>query len=101
VEAAADLDMKIAYRFIECEQAFGHPRTDFARKTAGGCDSKFARIRARARDDIQNGARAGFAQSDADEFTVQIRKVGFRNPSQYYVLLDRRPKIVSRETSCN
>src|SRR5207237_6309428 len=80
IKTAADLDMKIANRFVEREKFFGQASADLARESARRRNTEFARVRARARDDVENGAGARITQSDAYELAIEIRKIGYRRP---------------------
>src|SRR5262249_27897440 len=74
IEAAADLDMKIADRFIEREEPVCQARANFARESPRGGDAELACICAGACDHIKDGAGAGLAQADPHQFAIQIRK---------------------------
>ena len=62
VEAAADLDVQILDRFIELKILFRQPLAQLGRQSSRRGDSQLARVRARARDDIQNRFRAGIGK---------------------------------------
>src|SRR5262245_4450927 len=94
IEAPADLDVKISNGFVERKQAIGKPRADFTGQAARRGDAEFARVRAWARDDVENGSGAGLIQADGGKLSIQIRKIGFDDPSQDDVLFDRRAKCV-------
>src|SRR5262249_6945007 len=98
IKASADLDMKIADRFIEREQPIRKARSNLTGKSARRRNPEFARIRTRACNHIEDCPRPGLTQSHAYEFAIQIRKIGFGYPPQYDVLFDRRPKIVAAES---
>jgi hypothetical protein len=92
-----DLDVKVADRFVEREEPVRQAHANFARKATRGCDAEFASVRAGAGDNVQNRAGAGATQSNANELTVEIGKIGFGNPAQDNVLFNRRPQRVAAE----
>src|SRR5207245_9698237 len=90
VEAAADLDVQVLHRLIQLKALLRQPLAQLACQSARGRNSQLACIRSRARDDVDNGPRAGFSQANRMQRVVELWQIALADPANHEVLLDGR-----------
>ena len=97
IEAAADFDVQVLHGFVELEALLGEPLAQLGRKPARRRNPQLARVRAGARNDIDDRAGAGHAKLRGLERFVERGQVGLADPANREILLDRGANRFLRE----
>src|SRR5581483_1750989 len=88
IEAAADLDVQAANRFIELVPLGQKPGAEFAGKAARRRDAELAGISAGAGDNVDDGSGSRLRELGRLQVSIELRQVGFADPAEDDILLD-------------